>query len=376
MTKLLAVFATALVLAYISEQNTRATLAAGRPYVLIKDWAYVLLVVELTLFAGLRTSYNDTGMYMRTFLAAPPLSDFLGNPQNLNPFRNPLFMFYRSALRELTGNAQILIFSTAAFTQICFLRFFKRYSENFTFSIFIYIGMGTYIFTLAAVKQVIAMSIITLAFPYLEENKLGKYYLLMFVAMLVHTYAIAFAVLPLFRLKPWQLFTYLFLAVIAMVMLNFENAITTFMEQAEELGKSISEYEVFGDATINIFRLAVYSVTPLISLVFRKWLFQDSDVADHLLVHMSILSLAFMSLGTQAGANMFGRMGNYFELGTICCLPWMLKKIFNPRSYTLITAFACVCFFGFFIYANAINLDFGRVYQSVSLLDFLSSLIH
>ena len=134
MTKLLAVFATALVLAYISEQNTRATLAAGRPYVLIKDWAYVLLVVELTLFAGLRTSYNDTGMYMRTFLAAPPLSDFLGNPQNLNPFRNPLFMFYRSALRELTGNAQILIFSTAAFTQICFLRFFKRYSENFTFS--------------------------------------------------------------------------------------------------------------------------------------------------------------------------------------------------------------------------------------------------
>lgn len=376
MTKLLAVFATALVLAYISEQNTRATLAAGRPYVLIKDWAYVLLVVELTLFAGLRTSYNDTGMYMRTFLAAPPLSDFLGNPQNLNPFRNPLFMFYRSALRELTGNAQIMIFSTAAFTQICFLRFFKRYSENFTFSIFIYIGMGTYIFTLAAVKQVIAMSIITLAFPYLEENKLGKYYLLMFVAMLVHTYAIAFAVLPLFRLKPWQLFTYLFLAVIAMVMLNFESAITTFMEQAEELGKSISEYEVFGDATINIFRLAVYSVTPLISLVFRKWLFQDSDVADHLLVHMSILSLAFMSLGTQAGANMFGRMGNYFELGTICCLPWMLKKIFNTRSCTLITAIACVCFFGYFIYANAINLDFGQVYQSVSLLDFLSSLIH
>lgn len=60
MTKLLAVFATALVLAYISEQNTRATLAAGRPYTLIKDWAYVLLVVELTLFAGLRTSYNDS----------------------------------------------------------------------------------------------------------------------------------------------------------------------------------------------------------------------------------------------------------------------------------------------------------------------------
>ena len=113
MTKLLAVFATALVLAYISEQNTRATLAAGRPYVLIKDWAYVLLVVELTLFAGLRTSYNDTGNYINDFYSAPGINEWLSNPKNYNPFTNPLFYFYESLLKSLSGNPQILILTSA-----------------------------------------------------------------------------------------------------------------------------------------------------------------------------------------------------------------------------------------------------------------------
>jgi hypothetical protein len=94
---------------------------------------------------------------------------------------------------------------------------------------------------------------------------------------------------------------------------------------------------------------------------------------DHILIHMSIISLAFMSMGTQSGANMFGRMATYFELGTICILPTMLKKTFDKQSYRMITAVACVCFIGFFVYANAINIDFGQEYRSITLWQFLFS---
>lgn len=374
MTKLLAVFATALVLAYISEQNTRATLAAGRPYVLIKDWAYVLLVVELTLFAGLRTSYNDTGNYINAFYGAPDIKTWLSNPKSYNPFTNPLFYFYESLLKSLSGNPQILIFTSAFITQVCFLRFFKRYSEHFWFSIFIYFTLGTYVFSLAAIKQVLGMALVTLAFPCLEKRQWGRYYLIILVAMLVHTYALAFAFLPLFQTRPWSLFTFLFLSIIALVMLNFESAITAFMEQANDLGKTLAEYEVFDDHTVNLFRLLVYAVPPVISFLFQKWVLRDSTPTQNLLIHMSIISLAFMSMGTQSGANMFGRMGNYFELGTVCCLPAMLSRTFNRRSYVFLSAVACVCFFGFFFYANAINLDFDRAYQSISLLEFLRSI--
>ncbi len=363
MIKLLLVFAAALVLAYISEQNTKATIAAGQRYSVWRDWAYLLLVTVLMLFAGLRTEYNDTWNYINAFSKAPSLDEWISNPDNYNPFKNPLFYFFQSLLKALTNNPQWLIFISALITQICFVVFFKRYSTHFFFSIFIYFTLGTFVFTLAAIKQVLGMALVTLAFPYLEKKRWIPYYLIVIVAMLVHTYAIAFAVLPLFRVRPWRMFTFLFVVVIAIVMMNFEEAITTFMEQANDLGKTLAEYEIFDDSTVNVFRLAVYVVPPLVSFAFQTWIFKGNTRMDNILIHMSIISLAFMSMGTQSGANMFARMAMYFELGTICILPKMLEKTFDKRSYRLVRTVAVICFLGFFLYANAIAGDFGQEYK-------------
>lgn len=375
MTKLLAVFAVALFLAYISEKNTRITIASGQHYTPRKDWAFVGLVIVLVLFAGLRTSYNDTWNYIEGFNSAPGALEWLANPENLNPFTNPLFYFYQSVIKTVFHDAQALIFISAIITQFCFLLFFKRYATHFTFSIFIYFTLGTFVFTLAAIKQVLGMAVVTLALPYLEKKKWIPYFLIVVVAMLIHTYALAFVVLPLFRVKPWRTFTFVFIIVTAVIMMNFETAITEFMEQANDLGKTLADYEVFDDATINVFRLGVYAVPPIISLLLQKWVLNDTTKLDHVLIHMSIISLAFMVMGTQSGANMFGRMANYFELGTICCLPTMLEKTFEEKSYKLILLVASVCFLAFFFYANAININFGEHYQSISILQFVQILL-
>ena len=51
MIKLLVLLAASLALAYLSEQKTRADRAVGYRYSSGTDWAYVGLVVILTLFA-------------------------------------------------------------------------------------------------------------------------------------------------------------------------------------------------------------------------------------------------------------------------------------------------------------------------------------
>ena len=374
MTKLLVVFAASLVLASISEYNTKAMRASGRRYSAWRDWAYILLAVILILFTGLRTGYNDTMNYFNGFRNAPELAEWISDKENWNPFKNPLFSFYQSFLKTYTNNPQLLIFSLSMLNQICLLRFFKRYSTHFTFSIFIYFTLGTFVFSLAALKQITAMAICTLAFPYLEVKKWGRYFFLILIATLMHTYAMAFAAIPLFRARPWSLFTFVFITVVAAVMMNFETAITAFMEQANDLGKNLADYEVFDDATINVFRLTVYAVPPLLSFFFQKWVLRDCSRMDHVMVHMGIISFAFMCMGTQAGANMFGRMGNYFELGTICCLPWMLEKTFDKRSFRLVSGIACACFMGFFVYANAIHGSFDWEYQAISIFKFIRDL--
>ena len=374
MTKLLVVFAAALVLAYISQQNTKATIAAGYRYSVWHDWAYIALVVVLTLFAGLRTSYNDTGNYIQIFNNLPGLKGFFADPDNLNPLGNPLFYLLANIVKDTTNNSQVLILITSIFAQCCFVRFIKRYSSNFLFSIFLYFTLGTFLLTMAAIKQITAMAILTLAMPYLEQKKWPQYFLYVFIAMLMHTYAVAFMILPLFVRRPWHVFTYVFALVMVVLLMNFRDVITSFLEQADELGKSIAEYEVFDDVSVNIFRLAVYAVPPLISLIFQKWIFCNSSDTKHILVHMSIISLACMFMGTQSGANMFGRMANYFELGTVCTLPWMLKQTFNERSYRLVSTVAVIGFMGYFMYANAVSINFGQVYRSVSLFQFIASL--
>lgn len=374
MTKLLLVFAATLILAYISEQNTKATIAAGRSYSVWHDWAYLLLVTILVLFSGLRTSYNDTHNYISIFNNLSGVASFLSDAENLHPLGNPLFYFCANLLKHMVDHAQVLIFTTSLFTQICFVRFIKRYSSNFVFSIFLYFTLGTFALSMAAMKQIVAMAVLTLAIPYLEKKKWVQYFLLVFVAMLLHTYAMAFAILPLFTGRPWKRFTYVFMITVVIMLMNFQGVVTTFLEQADEAGKTIADYEVFDNVSVNIFRLAVYSVPPLISLIFQKWIFHDSSNMDHVLVHMSIISLACMIMGTESGANMFGRMGNYFELGTICSLPWMLEKTFDKRSHHLISTVAVIAFLGYFSYANMIATDFGQAYQSVNLFEFIASL--
>lgn len=374
MTKLLVVFAAALVLAYFSEQNTRAAAAAGCPYVPWKDWAYVALVVVLTLFAGLRTSYNDTANYIHMFQGSLGVVGHFSDPENRDILGNPLFYLFANIIKDTTDNAQVMIFLSAAFSQICFILFLKRYCSNFVFGVFLYFTLGTFLLSMAAIKQTMAMAVLTLAIPYLEKKQWLRYCLIVFLAMLIHTYAIAFAVLPLFVRRPWRLFTYTFAFVTFVLLMNFQDVVTSFLEQADEMGKTIAEYEVFDNVSVNIFRIAVYAVPPLCSLVFQQWIFQDASKMKYVLVHMSVISLACMIMGTQSGANMFGRMANYFEFGAICTLPWMLEQTFDKRSNRLITAIATVGFLGFFVYANMIAVDFDQIYNSISLFRFIASL--
>ena len=371
MVKLLAIFLIAVFLAYLSEKNTRAAAAYGYTYSPGKDRALILLIIVLTLFAGLRTSYNDTWNYINGFRNAPGLGAFLGDIENLNPFTNPLFYLYQSFLKSLGCSAQVLIFSTSLITQWCFVLFFKRYSSNFTFSIFLYFALGTFGVSLAAIKQVVAMAILTMAMPALENKKWVRYYLIIAAAMLIHTYALTFAILPFFTSKPWKLMTYVLLGLTVFVMYNFRDIISDFMEEVNELGKTLADYEVFDGHTVNALRLLVYLVPPLLSFVFQKWLYRDSTPMEHVMVHMSVISLCFMLMGSQAGANMFGRMAHYFEIGTVCILPGLVKKPFVHETYRVIAAVTVLCFSAYFIYAFAININFDDAFRFINSIEQL-----
>lgn len=373
MSKLMPIVIGAFFWAWMTEMSTRGKYGLHKQSA-ANGFAFFMLVVTLALPIALRKSYNDTGAYINGFLSADPIGVLLGSGE-LHLLRNPLFRIYESLVRTFTDNPMIFFLFPAFFVQYSYMRFIRRHSPSFLVGVALYLFLGAYTFSIATMKQVWAMAILLYAVDALIERKTVRFCLLVFLAALFHTYALMFLILPLFGVKPWTPRTFLLLLGVLLVMNNFEPVLTAFLEVANESGKHVSSSEILGTASINPIRVAVYAVPPLFALVFRPYLFIDGEDREHnILVNMSFLTVAIMSVGLVSAANMFARMGQYFEFGVICGLPWMLKQPFEKSSERLVYLLALVCFAGYFCYAHLVQIYFDDHFGRYTVMEFLETL--
>lgn len=368
MLNLILVMAASVFFAYCSEWTGGRPLK-GRP-VRWNIWL-VLMTVVMTMFSGLRTGYNDTAAYISGFLKADSVAVFLASPDNLDILHNPLFYFVTSVFRSVTDNYHIYLMAFAALNTVLFVRFLRRYATegNFAFTVYIYFTIGVFTFSMAALKQITASALLTLAIPALVEKKWVRYFVIVIVAGLIHTYAFIFLFLPFLTGKPWGWKSILLLLATVWVMLTFESTIGSVLEYADSMGKHVAEFEVFDGNQMNPFRVAVFAVVPAAAWIFRRYLEPELDREKCIMLNMSIISLMFMFLASMNGANMFGRLARYFVLGSIIALPWIIDSVFNKRSAQLLKNIAAICYFAFFLYDNQI---FSQDYKAISIWEFFA----
>ena len=270
MTMLLAILAIVTGLAYMSQRVTIQYADSGKTR--YWDIYLIILLIFLILFAGLRTSYNDTQNYIVGFQNSTTIRPFLADTSNLALLENPLFYGFQALVKTFTNNVNVFFIICAIIVNTLNVQFIKRNvdPENFAFSMFLYTAIGTLMLTLAAQKQALAMSVLTLALPALFEKKYIRYYLIVFLAGLIHTYAWTFFFLPLLATKPWSFRTFILLGITIAVMYTFQSTISSFLEVADQIGKDIPLEEVFDGNQMNILRVAVYAVVPLIALFSKE----------------------------------------------------------------------------------------------------------
>lgn len=338
------------------------------------DIFMVIVIAWMTCFSFLRTDYNDTYTYRAFFADAQSLAEGFSNGSFTSLFENPLSMLYRSLIRELTENYHIYFFFPAFLSSFPVVKLCKRYSVNPAFSILIFFSIGTYVTYIAALKQCMAMFFLLLALPYALDKKYIRFYILVFIAMLFHTHAFMFAIVPLLTGKPWGKITWAGLAFVVFALLTYDVTLGALMEYAQSLGAFVNENEVFDGHQINILRVAVYWVPAILALVFRNRLFHDSTRTENLFVNMSIVSAFILTIGLVQGANLYARMAAYFEIASAIALPWTIKKLFTKQSVQLVTIVATILYFGYFCFEFAITKDFGSGYRAISLWQFITSL--
>lgn len=338
------------------------------------DIFMIVVIAWMTCFSFLRTSYNDTLNYISAFTDVQSVAEGVANGTFTDWTGNPWSMLYRSFMRSITDNYHIYFFFPAFLSSFAVIKLCKKYSINPAFSLLIFFSVGTYITYVAAMKQCAAMFFLLMALPYAIDKKYVKFYLLVFVAIMFHTHAFMFAIVPLLFEKPWGKVTWAGLGITLFAMATYDSTLGAFMEYAQSLGAMVAEVEVFDEHQINILRVLVYWVPAILALIFRRRLFSDSTRIENLFVNMSIVSAFILTIGLVQGANLYARMAAYFEIATAIALPWMIKKLFTKQSAQLVTITAGVLYFGYFYYEFAISKNFGNDYSAISLWEFALSL--
>jgi len=321
------------------------------------------VTVILSLFSGLRTEHNDTYAYIRGFInnipsSLPGLSEIsfsLGD--------HPGFFIFQVLIKQyISTDPQVFLFLSAFIVNGLFVFFYYKYSPKFSLTIFLYVTSGLFVFGMAAMKQIFAMSIGLWALHYALKKKWVTFALLLLLASSFHPYIIFFGLAPLLKDKIWSWRELLILLVATIGGLYFDTFIALIAGMHSMVVDDIG-YELLMGSGVNIFRVMVYAVAPILSLVFLKKLRSIQDQMLTLSVNFSIIGFAFMLLAFWGDPVYLGRMAIYFNPLSILALTYIIMNCF-PKGQRLTIIFLCVVFYGaYFYYQYGIAMPF--IYRSI-----------
>ncbi len=338
------------------------------------DIFMAIAIFWLTCFMFLRTNYNDTYNYILYWSLSETVEEFLNAGGLLDYTGNPFFRFWEVYSHEYIGNYHVYFFPSALLISIASVKLIRHYSVNPAVSILIYFSVGTYVLYMAAMKQALAMAILLASIPYAEKKQYVRFCLLVCLAVLFHTHAFMFAIVPFLFEKPWGKITWLGLCIVAIMMATYDYTLGVFMEFAESIGILVADIEVFDGHAIHPLRIVVYWIPSIIALLFRRRLFSDSSRIENFFINMCSVSACILTVGLVQAANLFARMAGYFEIAFAIALPWMMQKLFNKRSVPIVYAGVAALYFVYFLYEFGVSKSFGQQYSSITLWQFFREL--
>ena len=286
---------------------------------------YYTLLIALILFSGLRTSYNDTGTYMQaySFLQVQKI-----DLEILQEEYGGFVLFQQLLKKYISNDPQVLIFCSSVIVNSLYLWFFAKHSSRFDTTIFCYFILGPYIFSMAGIKQAMAMAICLLAIDNLLKGKSLKFVLWILLAMTFHPYIICMLVLPWLFKGIWTQRMMGIFILITLISSNLE----LLLDVAGLIGKEYTFVELTSH-TINPMRVVVELMPVVLSFWGRKKLGRCDNQFMNLGINMMIINAIMISLGLFLNPIYFGRIGTYFSSINAIIVPMMLSVIIEKNNH-------------------------------------------
>lgn len=324
----------------------------------VERWDFLpalLLAVPYIVWAGFRKDgFGDTYLYRRIFLEAE--TNLLQIPVYfLNDSKDPGFSSYLVLFKYLFGSSDELFFLViAAFQMMCVALTFRKYSSDYWISIFLFIISTDYLSWMHnGMRQFIAVAMIFAGFGLLVEKKYVPLIILILIAAQFHGSALLMLpVIFIVQRRAWNRWTVLTL-IATMVGIVFIDRFTPILNDLlqDTQYDDIMTNEIWStDDGTNIFRVAVYSVPAVLSLVGLPYVRAADDPVINVSVNCSIVTMALYAVAAVSSGIYIGRLPIYTTLMGYIALPWLIDHMFTKESAKMVKVIMIGAYLAFFYY--------------------------
>lgn len=369
MWKLVPIIIITLVAAFFSDRFSRKN-ERLTGYIYKEKFIWIIPIVAMAVFAGLRIQYNDTGTYLGMYETLTN-SDFDFSDVKWTFGYNFGFNTVNIVLRSLgfSKNGYLMVYSIVTYS--IYIWFIHKYSTDFLMSMFLFMCL-VFTFPLAAIKQCVAVAFCLIAVDKAINKKWFWFIFWLLIAETFHAYCVMYLIVPLLFFVPWSdKKTVMWIVIFFVAGILLRPMLGTLLESTESLGKDYT-VEEFSGKGVNPFRLLVSLVPLVMSFILRKRIndpYYEVNRAEGLCMNLSFLNGEIMFVALFGTANYFARLANYFYIFPVIALPRMFNMV-KPNWRVPMKVAAVACYAMFLYYGNAINQPIDNELKHILLNEF------
>ena len=319
----------------------------------------------LVYFVGMRTSFADTPAYIIWFNETDTnfsnLVDIYQKEHEGIGFVLLMKMFKRYISEDINAFFMFL----AIFQGFTITKLYRKYSINYSFSVFLFMASTTYVWFMNGIRQFTAICVVLCFFDYILNRKFLRFLLIVLIAASIHSTAIIW--IPMYFIIWFKPFSWrIWVCVVAtLIVFFFINEFTTLLDSSlegtvyegtgEHLMNYTDEATGFTDDGVNILRVLVAAVPPAIALWRRKEIEAISDPMIDICINLSTASVGIYLLGMVTSGILVGRVPMYFMILNFILLPWLIEKAFVGRFRTIMKILCVLFYCAYFYYVMVVQ---------------------
>lgn len=312
-----------------------------------------VMVLPLILWAAYRPHVGDTSAYASRFINAPnslgQIPSYISENTKDQGFSVLIILMKSLGITEYRTFFLII----AGFQILCLTYTFRKYSDNFWISIFLFIVSTDYLsWTFNGMRQFVAVCMTFAAFDLLVKKKYLPFIVIVAMASTIHGSAVI--MLPLAfvmqgtALNKKTMITIIGVACCVPFVERFTPILETLLSDTQYGDVMGNEIWTSDDGT-NLIRVLVYSVPALIALLGRRYVVCANDRVMNLCVNASVLTMAMYIVSSVTSGIYVGRLPVYTTFHGYMILPKIIDLIFEEKSALLINMLM-ILFYLFFFY--------------------------